>query len=158
MSTALSARAQRAQRRAAQSAPQPRRPPIRVQLAAGHNHEILSEHSSDDRYSEYEPTDATEDFVTFTATATSRMRSDERMTPSAALLAARELINNEPRASLHDAWIAQIAELLNIAYPVIEQSAARPPPEAHPPPRSHQRSPQACPRDQGAAVSHGLGL
>ena len=44
------------------------------------------------------------------------------MTPSAALLAARELINNEPRASLHDTWIAQIAELLNIAHPVIEQS------------------------------------
>ena len=103
MSTAVSARAQRAQRRAAQSAPQPRRPPIRVQSAAGPNREILSEHSSDDRYSEYEPTDATEDSVTFTATATSRMRSEARMTPSAALLAARELINNEPHASLHDA-------------------------------------------------------
>ena len=154
MSTAVSARAQRAQRRAAQSAPQPRRPPSR---------EILSEHSSDDRYSEYEPTDATEDSITFTATATSRMRSEAQMTLSAAFLATRELINNEPHTSLHDAWIAQIAELLNIAYPVIEQSAARPPPGAQPPPRSHQRPPQACPRDQGAArrpvaVSRGLGL
>ena len=73
MSAAVSARAQRAQRRAAQSGPQPRRPPIRVQSAAGPNRKVLSEHSSDDRYSEYEPTDATEDFVTFTATATSRM-------------------------------------------------------------------------------------
>ena len=124
MSTAVSTRAQRAQRRATQSAPQPRRPPIRVKSAAGANREILSEHSSDDRYSEYEPTDATEDSVTFTATATSRMRSEAQMTPSAALLAARKLINNEPRASLHDAWIAQIAELLNIAHPVIEQSTA----------------------------------
>ena len=124
MSTAVSARAQRGQRRAAQSAPQPRRPPIRVQSAAGANREILSEHSSDDRYSEYETTDATEDSVTFTATATSRMRSGAQMTPSAALLTARELINNEPSASLHDAWIAQIAELLNIANPFIEQSAA----------------------------------
>ena len=96
------------------SVPQPSHPPIRVQSAAGPNREILSEHSSDDRYSEYEPTDATEDSLTFTATATSRMWSEARMTPFAALLAARELINNEPRASLHDAWIAQIAELLNI--------------------------------------------
>ena len=126
----MSARAQRAQRRAAQSAPQPRRPPIRVQLAAGANREILSEHSSDDRYSEYEPTDATEDSVTYTATAPSRMRFEARMTPSAALLAARELINNEPRASLHDAWIEQIADLLNIAYPVVARSVAPPPPEA----------------------------
>ena len=55
----MSARAQHAQRRAAQSAPQPCRPPIRVQSAAGPNREILSEHSSDDRYSEYEPADAT---------------------------------------------------------------------------------------------------
>ena len=103
MSTAVSARAHRAQRRAAQSAPQPHRPPIRVQSAARANREILSEHSSDDRYSEYEPINATEDSVTFTATATatSRMRSEARMTPSAALLAARELINNEPRASLN---------------------------------------------------------
>ena len=83
--------------------PQPRHPPIRVQQAARANREILSEHSSDDRYSEYEPTDATEDSVTFTATATSRMRSGARMTPSAALLAAREVINNEPRTDLHDA-------------------------------------------------------
>ena len=59
MSTAVSARAQHAQRRAAQSVPQPRRPPIRVQSTAGANCEILSEHNSDDRYSEYEPTDAT---------------------------------------------------------------------------------------------------
>ena len=51
------------------------------------------------------------------------MRSEVRMTLSAALLATRELINNEPRASLHDVWVAQIAELLNIAYPIIEQSA-----------------------------------
>ena len=106
MSTAVSARAQRAQRRAAQSEPQPCCPPIRVQFAAGPNREILSEHSSDDRYSEYEPTDATEDSVTFTATATSHIRPEARMTLSAALLAARELINNEPRASLHDAWVA----------------------------------------------------
>ena len=104
MSTAVSARAQRAQRRAAQSAPQPRRPPIRVQSAAGANREILFEHSSDDRYSEYEPTDAMEFSVTFTATATSCMRSEAQMTPSAVLLAMRELIN-EPRASLHDTWI-----------------------------------------------------
>ena len=127
MSTAVSARAQHAQRRAVQSAPQPRHPPIRVQSTARANCEILSKHSSDDRYSEYEPTDATEDSVTFTATTTSRMRSERRMTPSAALLAARELINNEPRADLHDAWIAEIADLLNIAYPVIAQSAARAP-------------------------------
>ena len=106
MSTAVSARAQRAQCRAAQSAPQPRRPPIRVQSAAGPNREILSEHSSDDRYSKYEPTDATKDSVTFTATTTARMLLGARMTPSDALLATRELINNEPRASLHDAWIA----------------------------------------------------
>ena len=119
MSTALSAHTQRAQHRAAQSAPQPRRPPIRVQSAAGANREILSEHSSDDCYSKYEPTDAMEDSVTFTATATSCMRSEAWMTPSAALLAARELINNEPRASLHDAWIEQIADLLNIAYPTV---------------------------------------
>ena len=107
--------------------PQPRRPPIRVPSAAGPNREVLFKHSSDDCYSEYEPTDAMEDFVTFTATATSRMRSEAWMTPSAALLAARELINNDPRADLHDAWIAEIAELLNIAYPVIAQSAAQPP-------------------------------
>ena len=88
MSAAVSARAQRAQCRAAQSAPQPRRPPIRVQSAAGSNRKILSEHNSDDRYSEYEPTDATEDSITFTTTATSRMWSEARMTPSAALLAA----------------------------------------------------------------------
>ena len=86
----MSARIQRAQRRAAQSAPQPRRVPIRVQSAARANREILSEHSSDDRYSEYEPTDDTEDSVTFTDTATSRMRSEARMTPSTALLTARE--------------------------------------------------------------------
>ena len=75
------------------------------------------------------------------------------MTPSAGLLAPRELINNEPRASLHDAWIAQIAELLNIAYPIIEQSAARPPPRARSPPRDHQRPSQAGPRNQGAAAA-----
>ena len=86
MSAAVSARTQRAQRRAAQSAPQPRRLPIRVQPAV--NREVLSKHSSDDRYSEYEPTNATEDSVTFTATATSRMQSEAWMTPSAALLAA----------------------------------------------------------------------
>ena len=153
MSTTASARAQRAQRRAAQPAPQPRRLPIRVQPAARVNREILSEHSSDDRYSKYEPTDATEDSITFTVTATYRMRSESRMTPSAALLAARELINNEPRASLHDAWIAQIAELLNIAYPVIEQSTARPPPRVQPPPHAHQRPSQAGPRNQGAAAA-----
>ena len=66
MSAVMSARAQR---RAAQSAPQPRRPPIRVQSTAGGNHEILSEHSSDDHYSDYEPTDSTVDSVTFTAAA-----------------------------------------------------------------------------------------
>ena len=76
MSTTVSARAQRAQCCAAQSAPQPCRPPIHVQSAAGANREILSEHSSDDRYSEYEPTDTTEDSVTFTTTATSRMLSE----------------------------------------------------------------------------------
>ena len=86
MSTTVSARAQRAQRRTAQSAPQPRRSPIHVQSAAGPNREILSEHSSDDRYSEYEPTDATEDSVAFTATATSHIRPEARMTPLAALL------------------------------------------------------------------------
>ena len=101
----MSARTQRAQRRATSPAPPPRRVPIRVQSAARTNREILSEHSRDNHYSEYEPTDATEDSVTFTTTATSRVRSEARMTPSAALLAARELINNEPRASLHDAWI-----------------------------------------------------
>ena len=153
MSTAASARAQRAQRRAAQSAPQPRRMPIRVQSAARANREILSEHSSDDRYSEYEPTDATEDSVTFTATATSRMRSEARMTPSAALLAARELINNEPRASLHDAWIEKIADLLNIAYLAITRSVAPTPPEAQPPPRPHQHPSQAGPQGQGAATA-----
>ena len=131
MSAAVSARAQHALRRATQSVPQPRRPPVRVQQAAGGNHEILSEHSSDDRYSDYEPTDATEDSVTFSATATSRMWSEARMTPSTALLATRELINNEPRADLHDAWVAEIAELLNIAYPVIAQSATQPPPHPH---------------------------
>ena len=123
--------------------PQPRHPPIHVQSAAGGNREILSEHSSDDRYSDYEPTDATEDSVTFTATATSHLRSEARMTLSAALLAARELINNEPHADLHDAWVAKIAELLNIAYPVIAQSVARPPPGAQPPPHPHQRPSQA---------------
>ena len=86
-----------------------------MQLAVRASHEAFSEHRSSYRYSEYEPTDATEDSVTFTANATSRMQSEARMTPSAALLAARELINNEPRTSLHDAWIAQIAKLLNIA-------------------------------------------
>ena len=141
MSAAVSARTQRAQCRAAQSAPQPRRMPIRVQSAARANREILSEHSSDDRYSEYEPTDATEDSVTFTATATSRMRSEARMTPPAALLAARELINNEPRASLHDAWIEQIADLLNIAYPAVARSIVPPPPEVQPLSRPHQRPP-----------------
>ena len=85
MSAAVSARTQRVQRRATQSAPYPRRMPIRVQSAARANREILSEHSSDDRYSEYEPTDVTEDSVTFTATATSRMQSEALMTLFAAL-------------------------------------------------------------------------
>ena len=127
--------------------------PIRVQSAARANREILSEHNSDDRYSEYEPTDATEDSVTFTATATSRMRSEARMTPSAALLATRELINNEPCADLHDAWVKQIANLLNVAYPAVTRSIAPPPPGAQPPPRPHQRLSQAGPRGQGAAAA-----
>ena len=59
-----------------------------MQSAAGANREILSEHSSDDRYSDYDPTDATEDSITFTTTTTSRMRSEAWMTPSAVLLAA----------------------------------------------------------------------
>ena len=103
MSAAVSARTQCAQRRAAQSAPQPRRVPILMQSAVRANREILSEHSNDDRYSDYEPNDAMEDSITFTATATSRLRSEARMTPSTALLATHELIKNEPRADLHDA-------------------------------------------------------
>ena len=119
MSAAVSARTQRAQRRAAQSAPQPRRVPIRVQSAARPNREILSEHSSDDCYSECELVDATASPVVFPAAATSRVRAEAQMTPSAALLAAQRLVNNEPRASLHDAWIDQIAYLLDIAYPAV---------------------------------------
>ena len=71
---------------------------------------------------------------------------------AAALLAAWGLINNEPRADLHYAWIAQITELLNIAHPIIEQSVVRPPPGAQPP-HGHQRPSQAGPRDQGAAAA-----
>ena len=48
MSTAVSARTQRAQHRAAQSASLLRRPPVRMQSAAGVNRKILSERFIDD--------------------------------------------------------------------------------------------------------------
>ena len=153
MSAAASARAQRAQRRAAQSAPQPRRMPIHVQSAARPNREILSEHSSDDCYSECELVDATASPVVFPAAATSRVRAEAQMTPSAALLVAQRLADNEPRANLHNAWIEQIADLFNIAYPAAARSVAPPPPGAQPPPRPHQHAHRTTPRDQGAAAA-----
>ena len=106
--------------------------PIRVQSAARPNREILSEHSSDDCYSEYEPTDATEDSAAFIAAAASRMQSEAR----AAFLAARELINDGPRASLHGAWIERIADLLDVTHAAIATS----PRGAQPSHRLHQRA------------------
>ena len=67
--------------------------PIRVQPAARPNREALSENSSDDCYSECEPINATAGPVALPAAATSRVRAEAQMTPSAALLAAQRLVD-----------------------------------------------------------------
>ena len=146
MSTAASARAQRPQRRAAQSAPQSRRMPIRVQSAARPDHEILSEHSSDDCYSEHEPTDALKGAVAFPATAASRMQPGAWATLSAALAATRELIDREFR----DAWTPPTLGATRLA---ARPDAARSPLGVRPSLQRRRRPLQAGPRGQGAATA-----
>ena len=81
-------RTQRARHCAAQSAPQPRRAPIRVQSAARASCKIFPERSGNDRDSDYEPTSTTKDPAIPTAAANSRMWPEAQMTPSMAFLSA----------------------------------------------------------------------
>ena len=96
MSAAVSARAQRARRRAAQSAPQPRRLPICAQSTARAHREIFSEHSSDDCCSEYELANTTKDSATFSTVAASHARPEAQAALSTAVRVAQAAANNEP--------------------------------------------------------------